>query len=99
MGFVVHVVHDGPTAIEAARQHCPEVVLLDIGLPGMDGYEVARRLRREGSCPDSLIVGVSGYGDVEAREQGREAGFDHHLVKPVDVDALVPLIGHPTDLG
>ncbi len=93
MGFVVQVVHDGRAAIEAAREHRPEVVLLDIGLPGMNGYEVARQLRREECCLGSLIVGVSGYGDTQAREEAREAGFDHHLVKPVDIDSILSLIG------
>jgi CheY-like chemotaxis protein len=59
----------------------------------MDGFEVARRLRREGL--DSVIIAVSGYGRPEDRRQGREAGFDHHLIKPVDHDRLIALIGHP----
>ncbi len=90
-GHTVRVAHSGPDAIASAREHGPEVVILDIGLPGMDGFEVARQLRREACCYGSLIIGVSGYGDVEAREQGREAGFDHHLVKPVDFDVLMGL--------
>ncbi len=93
MGFEVQVVHDGPASIVAARQHHPEVILLDIVLPGMNGYEIARQLRQEECCRDSLIIGVSGYGDDKARGEGRDAGFDHHLVKPVDVDSLVSLIG------
>ena len=83
--------YDGPTAIEVARAHRPEVVLLDIGLPGMDGYEVVERLRTEECCKDALIIAVSGYGQEEDRRRSREAGFDHHLVKPVDYDALMTL--------
>ena len=81
----------GADALEQARRRCPDAVLLDIGLPGMDGYEVARGLRG-GACPDALIIAVSGYGDEDARRRAEEAGFDHHLVKPVDLDDLVPLL-------
>ena len=91
LGHDVRVAHDGPTAIEVARAHRPEIVLLDIGLPGMDGYEVARRLRAEECCKDALIIAVSGYGQQEDLRRSQEAGFDHHLVKPVDYDALMTL--------
>ena len=74
-----------------ARGHRPEVVLLDIGLPGMDGYEVLKRLRAEGCCEGALIIAVSGYGQPEDLRRSREAGFDRHLVKPVDYDALMEL--------
>ena len=70
----------------------PEVILLDIGLPGMDGYAVARQLRQEDCCRDTLIIGISGYGDQKAREQARQAGFDHLLVKPVDIAVVTELI-------
>ncbi|WP_422923259.1 hybrid sensor histidine kinase/response regulator [Singulisphaera sp. PoT] len=93
MGFAVDIVHDGRASIGKARERRPEVVLLDIGLPGMDGFEVARQLRLEEWCRDTVIVGISGYGDSAAREQGREAGFNHHLVKPVDIGLLLPLLG------
>jgi CheY-like chemotaxis protein len=95
LGHDVRVAHDGPAAIEAARAHCPDVVLLDIGLPAMDGYEVVRRLRTEECCKHALIVAVSGYGQDEARSRSRAAGFDHHLVKPVDYDALMALFAEP----
>ena len=75
-----------------ARDFRPDVVLLDIGLPGMNGFEVARKLRQEECCGETLIVGVSGYGDEEARARGRESGFDRHLVKPVDIEALMGLL-------
>jgi PAS domain S-box-containing protein len=91
LGHDVRVAYDGPTAIEVARAHSPEIILLDIGLPGMDGYEVVMRLREEECCRDSLIIAASGYGKDEDRRRSREAGFDHHLVKPVDLDALMNL--------
>lgn len=70
----------------------PKFVLLDIGLPGMDGYEVATKLREEPGCRAAVIIAVSGYGQEEDRRRSREAGFDHHLVKPVEVDRLVSLM-------
>jgi PAS domain S-box-containing protein len=91
LGHDVQVAHDGKDAIEMARAHRPEVVLLDIGLPGMDGYEVARALRAEECCKDSVIIAVSGYGQPEDIRRTKEAGFDHHMVKPVDYDALMSL--------
>ena len=92
VGHTVATAHSGPEAIETARQHRPEVVLLDIGLPGMSGYEVAARLRQEESCQGALIIAVSGYGQDDDRRRSREAGFDHHLLKPLDHDALLELL-------
>jgi CheY-like chemotaxis protein len=69
-------------------------VLLDIGLPGMDGYEVATRLRREDALEGAVIVAVSGYGQDDDRRRSREAGFDYHLVKPLDHDALLTLVAN-----
>jgi CheY-like chemotaxis protein len=91
LGHEVQVAHDGPAALEEARAHRPEVVLLDLGLPGMDGYEVAQRLRAEECCKDALIIAVSGYGRPEDLRHSKEAGFDHHLVKPVDYEVLMTL--------
>lgn len=87
LGHESRVAHDGPTGIDAAVEFRPDVVLLDIGLPGMDGYEVARRLRH-GSASRAQLVAVSGYGREEDRAAAREAGFDRHFVKPIDLDAL-----------
>lgn len=87
-GHEVKVAHDGHAALEAARTFRPEVVLLDIGLPGLDGYEVARRLRSRPETAHSLLVAVSGYGQEDDKRRSREAGFDQHLVKPVDFAAL-----------
>jgi signal transduction histidine kinase len=93
LGNEVVTVHDGPAAIEKARTFRPAFVLLDIGLPGLDGYEVAATLRGEDHHQDAVIIAVSGYGQEEDRRRSRAAGFDHHLVKPVDFDSLVALIG------
>jgi PAS domain S-box-containing protein len=88
----VDILHEGRAAAEAARRLAPDVVLLDIGLPGMDGYQVARAIRQEEACAATLLIAVSGYGQDEDKRRSREAGFDEHLVKPVDVDALLELI-------
>jgi CheY-like chemotaxis protein len=84
----VRIVHDGLSALDAAKAFRPQVVLLDIGLPGLNGYEVARRLRSDPLTKDVLLVAVSGYGQDEDRRRSQQAGFDHHLVKPVDLVAL-----------
>jgi PAS domain S-box-containing protein len=91
-GYEVKVAHDGQTAIEAARAFQPEVVVLDIGLPGMDGYQVARKLRQEEDLKGALIIANSGYGQESDRIRSREAGFDYHLVKPIDYSALLELL-------
>jgi two-component system CheB/CheR fusion protein len=70
----------------------PDVVLLDIGLPEMDGYEVARRIRQDPALQNIVLVAVTGYGLESDRVRSQEAGFDHHLVKPVDFDALLELL-------
>ncbi len=92
LGHEVVTAHDGLGALDLAQEHRPEFILLDIGLPGMDGYEVATRLRREESCKNSLIIAVSGYGQDEDRRRSKEAGFDHHLIKPLDHDDLLSLL-------
>ena len=81
-------VHSGPAALDAAREFHPQVIFLDIGLPQMDGYEVARRLREQGALQDVRLVAVTGYGQDEDRRRSAEAGFDGHLVKPVDLEEL-----------
>ena len=95
LGHDVRVAYSGPEALEAAREYRPEVILLDIGLPCMDGYEVAAKLRQEESCREALIIAVSGYGQDEDRRRSRAAGCDHHLIKPVDFDALIALLDRP----
>ncbi len=87
-GHEVVTAHSGPAALDLAVGYLPDVVLLDIGLPRMDGLEVARRLRRVPALADTLLVALTGYGQDEDRAQSYAAGFDHHLVKPVDIDLL-----------
>jgi signal transduction histidine kinase len=91
-GHEVYTAFEGITAVETARDHPPDVVLLDIGLPGMDGYEVARRLQQEPGLERALLVALTGFGQEEDRRRSSEAGFAHHLVKPVDPDRLCGLL-------
>jgi len=91
-GHEAFVALEGEEGLALARTHRPEFVLLDIGLPGMDGYEVARRLRALELDPRPVLVAMTGYGRAEDRRESKAAGFDHHLVKPVDPDALAVLI-------
>ena len=92
-GHDVRMAYDGPSALATAREHHPELVLLDIGLPaGMDGYELAQRLRPEAGLERAVIVAVTGYGQEEDRRRAADAGFDGHLVKPVDMQKLWRLL-------
>jgi PAS domain S-box-containing protein len=92
-GHAVRTAHDGVQAIETAQRFRPEVVLLDIGLPGGDGYEVARRLRSEAGLVGARLVATTGWGYPEDKRRAREAGFDLHLTKPVDMTQLERLLG------
>jgi len=92
-GHEVRSVHDAQDALDAAQSFQPHLVLLDIGLPGMDGYEVARRLRSQQALEGLRLVAVTGYGQQSDRERVLEAGFDQHLVKPVEPEALQSLLG------
>lgn len=92
LGNDVHVVHDGFAALEAAEQFRPEAILLDIGLPDMDGYETARLMREIPACKDVTIIAVTGWGQEDDREKGRRAGFDHHVVKPADSSTLMQIL-------
>ena len=92
----VRLSRDGISAIESARHYQPDVVLLDIGLPGLNGYEVARRLRSDPNTKKALLVAVSGYGQEEDRKRSEQSGFDHHLIKPVDFNVLRALLASPT---
>jgi CheY-like chemotaxis protein len=91
-GHEVLFAYDGPTALETAEQWQPEAVFLDIGLPGMDGYEVAARLRELPHAKDAVLIAITGYGQDDDRLRSQRAGIDHHLVKPVAPDALRSLI-------
>lgn len=89
----VEVAHDGPSALETAQRFAPDLVLLDIGLPRMDGYEVARRMRAKEELLGARLVAVTGYGQEEDRRRSEEAGFHDHVVKPIDLDTLKRLLG------
>jgi len=91
-GHRVRVAHDGPAALRAATAEVPDVVLIDIGLPGMDGYEVARRLREQAGLAHVTLVALSGYGREEDKARALAAGFHLHLTKPVDPDRLKALM-------
>jgi PAS domain S-box-containing protein len=93
LGHVTEMVHDGPAALDAVGGFRPEIVLLDIGLPGMDGYEVAHRLRAEPGTAEVILVALTGWGSGDDRRRTREAGFDHHLTKPVAPDELRRVLG------
>lgn len=86
---------DGPKALEIAQEFRPEIVLLDIGLPRMDGYQVARELRHRPESDGVLLVALTGYGSEEDRRRSREAGFDEHFVKPLSYEGLSDLFKHP----
>jgi CheY-like chemotaxis protein len=92
LGHTTSVAHDGPTALAAAAEFKPHVALLDIGLPVMDGYELARRLREQPELGKTLLFAITGYGQESDRERSRAAGFREHLVKPIDLARLVKLI-------
>ena len=96
-GFEVRVANEGKSALEIAREFRPEVVLLDIGLPGMNGFEVAHRLRDQPESRDALLIALTGYGEAESRNRSAAAGFDFHMVKPADVSLLLSMIANPKD--
>lgn len=91
-GHEVVFAYDGPSALETAEQWQPEAVILDIGLPGMNGYEVAARLRELPHARGAVLIAITGYGQDDDRLRSRRAGIDHHLVKPVAPDALRDLV-------
>ncbi|WP_053572196.1 response regulator [Caballeronia cordobensis] len=94
-GYEVQCTHDGISALALARQFVPQVAVLDIGLPGMNGYELATAIRAENSLRDCLLIALSGYGQDDDLRNSRSVGIDHHLIKPADLTSLVELIsGH-----
>jgi signal transduction histidine kinase/CheY-like chemotaxis protein len=97
-GHEVHLAHDGLVALTTAQDFQPQIVFLDIGLPGMDGYEVARRLRKNPLLDELLLVALSGYASEEDRVRSQNAGIDYHLVKPADPCALQMLLAAPESL-
>jgi CheY-like chemotaxis protein len=91
-GYRTWVTYDGPAALAAAAEHRPRVALLDIGLGGMTGYDVAQRLRADPATADTRLIALTGFGQEEDRRRSQEAGFDAHLVKPVDPEELQHLL-------
>jgi CheY-like chemotaxis protein len=91
-GYEVQTAPDGPTALQAAQARPPDVVLLDLGLPGMDGFEVAKRLREHGGPKRPFLIAITGYGQRSDRLRSGQAGIDLHLVKPTDPDVLGRLL-------
>jgi CheY-like chemotaxis protein len=95
MGHEVRTAHDGTTALDVAGEFVPDVALIDIGLPGMNGYEVARRLRERPELRHTVLVAQTGWGQENDRRRSQEAGFDLHQVKPVDIAALNKILDAP----
>ena len=91
-GNETHTAYDGVEAVEAAAKFQPAVVLLDIGLPKLNGYEVARKIREQPWGRDMVLVALTGWGQKEDREKSKEAGFNAHLVKPVEQSVLMKLL-------
>lgn len=96
-GHEVRAINDGPAALAEASTYQPEVILMDIGLPGMDGHEVARLLRQRESVRPVALIALTGYGQADDRRRAIQAGFDVHLVKPVDLDQLREVLSHHPD--
>jgi CheY-like chemotaxis protein len=95
-GHEVEAVHDGLQAVEAAARSRPDAILLDIGMPGLNGYEAARRIREQPWGATLQLIALTGWGAADDRRKSQEAGFDVHLVKPVDYEELVRVLAGPT---
>jgi CheY-like chemotaxis protein len=94
-GHVVREAADGDQALELIGREQPEIAVIDIGLPGMDGHELARRIRSSDGGRNVMLIALTGYGLPEDRERSRQAGFDRHLVKPVAPDQLRDTLNRP----
>jgi PAS domain S-box-containing protein len=97
-GHDVRTAYDGSTVLEAALDYRPNVVLLDIGLPGLNGFEVAKQLRQQPALQNAVLVAMTGYGGVSDRQRSQEAGFDHHLVKPGDFGKMLQILAIVSEL-
>ncbi|RZA31296.1 MAG: response regulator, partial [Lysobacteraceae bacterium] len=91
-GYLTRVAHDGMEALAAAQAFRPQVAFLDIGMPGMDGYDTARAMRRIAGLEDMTLVALTGWGAESDRRKSNEAGFDQHLTKPVQLDVVQELL-------
>jgi CheY-like chemotaxis protein len=98
-GHQVLIAHEGTTALEIARAERPDIILLDIGLPGMNGYLVAKEIRLNSELAQTMLIALTGYGQLQDREKSRAAGFDAHLVKPIDYETLRKLLAEHANLG
>jgi len=94
MGHAYTLCYDGPGAMEKARLLLPDVILLDIGLPGMDGYEVCRTLRADPQFQKTIMVAQTGWGESKDRDEALAAGFNHHLVKPISLEQYSALFNN-----
>ena len=92
MGNNVHTAHDGEEAVTAAREFQPQLVLCDIGLPKLNGYEACRQMKAQAWDKNMILIAVTGWGQDDDRRKSAAAGFDHHLIKPVDPQALMKLL-------
>jgi len=92
MGHEVRLAYDGPGALETLAEFHPDAALVDVGLPGMNGYEVARRIREQPEFGPILLIAQTGWGRDEDRQRSQEAGFDHHLAKPIDHQLLQEIL-------
>ncbi len=97
-GHDVRTAYDGSTVLETALDYRPDVVLLDIGLPGLNGFEVAKQLRRQPALQNAVLVAMTGYGVVSDRQHSKEAGFNHHLIKPGDFGKLLQILATVSEL-
>jgi CheY-like chemotaxis protein len=97
-GHDVRTAYDGSSVLEAALDYRPNVVLLDIGLPGLNGFEVAKRIRQQPALQNTVLVAMTGYGQDSDRKRSHEAGFDHHLVKPGDFGTVLQLLATASEL-
>jgi CheY-like chemotaxis protein len=101
-GYDVRVAYSGKAALDLVQEQSPHVIFLDIGMPKMDGYELAVRLRQQANMSEVTLIAVTGYADEPHRARSREAGFDHYLVKPIDAGNLEGILKHisqATDQG
>jgi CheY-like chemotaxis protein len=96
-GNKTYVAHDGVEAVGAVEKYRPQVVLLDIGLPKLDGHEVCRRIREQPWGKNIVVIALTGWGQADDRRKSQAAGFNGHLVKPVDYDKLLELLGELTN--
>ncbi len=97
-GYDVRTAYDGSTVLETALDYRPDVVLLDIGLPGLNGFEVAKQLRHQPALQNAVLVAMTGYGGESDHQRSFAAGFDHHLVKPGDFGKVLTILATVAEL-